>query len=115
MAQTHRGMNHRHANGAKSSASRDRAPVEEAVRIILRHVGQDPEREGLKSTPTRVVKAFEFFTSGYLLDPKTAINGALFVEENYQEMILCRDVDFFSLCEHHLLPFMAKAHVAYLP
>ncbi len=89
--------------------------AEGAVRRLLRHVGEDPEREGLLRTPTRVVKAYEFLTRGYSQDPKEIINGALFVEEDYQEMIVCRDVDFFSLCEHHLLPFMGRAHVAYLP
>jgi len=88
---------------------------ESAVRRLLRHVGEDPEREGLLRTPTRVVKAYEYLTRGYAQDPKAVINGALFVEENYQEMIVCRDVDFFSLCEHHLLPFIGTAHVAYLP
>jgi GTP cyclohydrolase IA len=115
MAQAHRSMNRNHANGARTTTGRDRSEVEDAVRVILRHIGQDIDREGLKATPARVVRAFEFFTGGYQLDPKTAINGALFVEDDYQEMILCKDVDFFSLCEHHLLPFMGKAHVAYLP
>ncbi len=91
------------------------AQAEEAVRLLLRFVGEDPEREGLLRTPTRVAKAYEFLTSGYRQDPKDAINGALFVQENYQEIILCKDLDFYSLCEHHLLPFMGKAHVAYLP
>ncbi len=94
---------------------RDRSRSEEAVRTLLSHVGEDPRREGLLRTPARVVNALEFLTSGYSQDPKVAINGALFVEENYQEMILCKDLDFYSLCEHHLLPFMGKAHVAYLP
>src|SRR5690348_5715978 len=94
---------------------RDRAPAEDAVRGILRYIGEDPEREGLVRTPARVVQAYEYLTRGYSQDPKQAINGALFTEENYQEIILCRDVDFHSLCEHHLLPFMGKAHVAYLP
>ena len=93
----------------------DRASVEEAVRVILRHCGEDPEREGLARTPTRVAKAFAFLTRGYDEDPKVAINGALFTEEDYQEMILCKNLDFYSLCEHHLLPFFGKAHVAYLP
>ncbi len=94
---------------------RDRSRSEEAVRTLLSHVGEDPRREGLLRTPARVVNALEFLTSGYSQDPKVAINGALFVEENYQEMILCKDLDFYSLCEHHLLPFIGKAHVAYLP
>jgi GTP cyclohydrolase IA len=97
------------------TVAQGRNPAEEAVREILRHIGEDPEREGLARTPTRVVQAYEYLTSGYMQDPKQAINGALFTEENYQEIILCRDVDFYSLCEHHLLPFIGKAHVAYLP
>ncbi|HXZ86925.1 MAG TPA: GTP cyclohydrolase I FolE [Candidatus Binataceae bacterium] len=95
--------------------AQDRAPTEEAVRAILRHIGEDPDREGLARTPTRVVQSFEFLTRGYNQDPKDAINGALFTEEDYQEIILCRDLDFYSLCEHHLLPFIGKAQVAYLP
>jgi GTP cyclohydrolase I len=93
----------------------DRGPAEEAVRTILRHIGEDPERDGLARTPARFVQAYEYLTSGYSQDPKQVINGALFTEEHYQEIILCRDVDFYSLCEHHLLPFIGKAHVGYLP
>lgn len=96
-------------------AENSESPAEGAVRCLIRHVGEDPNREGLLRTPTRVVKAYEYLTRGYAQDPKAVINGALFVEEDYQEIIVCRDVDFFSLCEHHLLPFMGKAHVAYLP
>jgi GTP cyclohydrolase I len=92
-----------------------RGKVEDAVRVIIRHIGEDPDREGLKRTPARVASAYEFLTSGYAMDPKEAINDALFAEQDYQEMILCKDLDFYSLCEHHLLPFMGKAHVAYLP
>jgi GTP cyclohydrolase I len=95
--------------------SQGRGLAEDAVRDILRHIGEDPEREGLVRTPVRVVQAYEYLTSGYSQDPKQVINGALFTEEQYQEIILCRDVDFYSLCEHHLLPFIGKAHVAYLP
>ena len=91
------------------------AAVEDAVRLVLRHVGEDPEREGLRLTPTRVLHALEFLTRGYKEDPKVAINGAVFSEEEYQEIILCKDLDFYSLCEHHLLPFFGKAHLAYLP
>ncbi len=93
----------------------DGAAVEEAVRVILRRAGEDPAREGLKRTPVRVVRALDFLTRGYREDPKVAINGAVFTEEDYQEIILCKDLDFYSLCEHHLLPFFGKAHVAYLP
>ncbi len=115
MATANRHVNHPHANGASKAAARDRASCEDAVRILLRHIGEDPERDGLKRTPLRVVKALEFLTAGYHKDPKQAINGALFSEEDYQEMILCKDLDFYSLCEHHMLPFIGKAHVAYLP
>src|SRR5258708_6439284 len=114
-------MNRTHANGSRAKVGADKngatgtVKIEDAVRVILRHMGEDPEREGLKRTPARVAKAYEFLTSGYAKDPKEAINGALFTEDDYQEMILCKDLDFYSLCEHHLLPFMGKAHVAYLP
>src|SRR6202790_1306567 len=114
-------MNRTQANGSRAKAGADKngasgtAKVEDAVRVILRHIGEDPDREGLERTPARVAKAYEFLTSGYAKDTKETINGALFSEKDYQEMILCRDLDFYSLCEHHLLPFMGKAHVAYLP
>ena len=103
------------ATDKQRPATHDQRPAEDAVRTLLRHVGEDPDREGLARTPTRVVQAYEYLTSGYSLDPNEVINGALFTEEQYQEIILCRDVDFYSLCEHHLLPFIGKAHVAYLP
>jgi GTP cyclohydrolase IA len=96
-------------------SNQNRTSAEDAVRGILRYMGEDPDREGLARTPSRVVQAYEYLTSGYTQDPKQVINGALFTEENYQEIILCRDLDFYSLCEHHLLPFIGKAHVAYLP
>jgi GTP cyclohydrolase I len=95
--------------------ARDETSAEGAVRTLLQHMGEDPEREGLLRTPHRVVQALEYMTRGYQQDPKVAINGALFTEEDYQEIILCRDLDFYSLCEHHLLPFNGKAHVGYLP
>jgi GTP cyclohydrolase IA len=101
------------ANAAPTGAGA--AALEEAVRLIMRHIGEDPEREGLKLTPRRVRHALEFLTRGYKEDPKVAINGAVFSEEEYQEIILCKDLDFYSLCEHHLLPFFGKAHLAYLP
>jgi GTP cyclohydrolase I len=91
-----------------------RPNVEPHVRAILEQLGEDPSREGLAKTPARVARAYEFLTCGYRQDPKAVINGALFVED-YSEMILCRDIDFFSLCEHHLLPFFGKAQVAYIP
>ena len=88
--------------------------IEPHVRAILVAIGEEPNREGLLKTPARVARAYEVLTSGYGQDPKAIINGALFVED-YSEMILCRDIDFFSLCEHHLLPFFGKAQVAYIP
>jgi GTP cyclohydrolase I len=103
------------ATRGNDEMAHDQITPEEAVRVLLRHIGEDPDREGLARTPIRVVKALEYLTSGYAQDPKVAINGALFTEQDYQEMILCKDLDFYSMCEHHMLPFMGKAHVAYLP
>ncbi|MBF6567349.1 MAG: GTP cyclohydrolase I FolE [Candidatus Binataceae bacterium] len=93
----------------------DQGKAQAAVRDLLLHIGEDPDREGLARTPIRVAEALEFMTRGYHQDPRKIINGAIFSEEGYSEMIVCKDVDFYSLCEHHLLPFMGKAHVAYLP
>ena len=88
--------------------------LEAHVRAILRALEPEPEREGLQRTPGRVARALEFLTRGYGVDPKQVINGALFVED-YSEMIVLKDIDFYSMCEHHVLPFFGKAHVAYLP
>jgi len=88
--------------------------VEAHVAAILRAIDPEPEREGLERTPQRVARAFAYFTKGYEQDPASVINGALF-SEPYSEMIVVRDIDFFSLCEHHLLPFFGQAHVAYIP
>jgi GTP cyclohydrolase I len=89
--------------------------LEDNVRQILEYVGEDPEREGLVKTPQRVARSFEYLTKGYAQDPKAIINQAKFTEEDYQEMVLVKDIDFFSMCEHHILPFFGRAHVAYLP
>ncbi|TMA58315.1 MAG: GTP cyclohydrolase I FolE [Deltaproteobacteria bacterium] len=88
--------------------------LEAHVRAILRALDPEPGREGLRRTPARVVRALEFLTRGYGVDPKQIINGELFVED-YSEMIVLKDIDFYSMCEHHVLPFFGKAHVAYLP
>jgi GTP cyclohydrolase I len=90
------------------------ATMEQHIREILKSIGEDPDREGLKRTPYRVSEALKFLTRGYEMDPAKVINDALFTEE-YEEMIVQKDIDFYSLCEHHLLPFFGKAHVAYIP
>ena len=88
--------------------------IEDNVRQILAYIGENPNREGLVKTPYRVARAYEYLTKGYDEDPKAVINKAMFTED-YQEMVLVKDIDFFSLCEHHLLPFFGRAHVAYIP
>ncbi|MGH7828597.1 MAG: GTP cyclohydrolase I FolE [Candidatus Binatia bacterium] len=88
--------------------------MEQHVRSILSLLGEDPDREGLKKTPSRVAQALDFLTRGYRMDPDKVINDAVF-REDYEEMIVQKDIDFFSLCEHHLLPFFGKAHVGYIP
>ena len=88
--------------------------IESHYRDILKDLGEDPKREGLARTPHRVAKALRELTSGYRVDVDAMINGALFTE-SYDEMVLVRDIAFYSLCEHHMLPFFGRAHVAYLP
>ena len=88
--------------------------MEDLIRQLLTELGEDPGREGLLRTPHRVAKALAFLTSGYKADIDQVLNGALFTVD-YSEMVIVRDIDFYSLCEHHLLPFFGKCHVAYLP
>jgi len=88
--------------------------LEGIVRELLGELGEDAARDGLARTPIRVAKALRFLTEGYGQDPRAILNGALF-EVSYDEMVLVKDVDFYSLCEHHLLPFVGRAHVAYIP
>ncbi len=88
--------------------------VPEHVRAILAAIGEDPDREGLLKTPERVEKAFRFLTQGYQMDARALLNEALFTVP-YDEMVIIKDIDVFSICEHHLLPFFGKAHVAYIP
>lgn len=86
----------------------------QAVAHLIRAIGEDPDREGLQNTPDRVARMYAELLSGYSTDPEKIINGALF-NINYDEMVLVRDIEFYSLCEHHMLPFLGRAHVAYLP
>jgi len=88
--------------------------VSEQVKIMLNEIGEDPNREGLLKTPERVAKAYEFLTKGYHQNVDEVINGAIF-EEKYDEMVIVKDIDFYSMCEHHMLPFFGKMHVAYIP
>ena len=81
----------------------------------IRLLGENPEREGLKKTPQRVAKAMQFMLQGYQKDPVKVLQSAMFLEEDYKQMVIVKDIDFFSLCEHHLLPFFGKAHIAYIP
>jgi GTP cyclohydrolase I len=90
------------------------ADLQGIVAKLLREIDPEPAREGLVRTPERVARALRFLTRGYEQDPETIINGAMF-NENYSEMIVVKDIDFYSLCEHHILPFFGRAHVAYIP
>jgi GTP cyclohydrolase I len=84
------------------------------IKDLLAELGEDPDREGLRRTPERVARAFDELLAGYRTDPVAMINGALF-ESDYDDIVMVRDIDFFSLCEHHMLPFYGRAHVAYIP
>jgi GTP cyclohydrolase I len=95
-------------------ARRKTVPIADCVRDILAGVGEDPDREGLLKTPQRVEKALQFLTRGYEQDPVQILNQALFTV-SYDEMVVVKDIEVYSLCEHHLLPFYGRAHVAYLP
>jgi len=88
--------------------------MKEIVEKLIKEIGEDPGREGLLKTPERVEKALKYLTSGYLKEPRNILKRALFSEE-YDEMVIVKDIDIFSLCEHHMLPFFGKCHVAYLP
>jgi GTP cyclohydrolase IA len=105
-------------NGSVTQASGLRDVTHEemtnAVETLLRGVGEDPQREGLLKTPKRVAEAMRFLTSGYSLSLEELVNEAIF-DEGHDEMVLVRDINFFSMCEHHMLPFVGRAHVAYIP
>jgi GTP cyclohydrolase I len=98
----------------RASPEESKIKMMEGVRAMLEAVGEDPEREGLLKTPKRVAEAMQFLTQGYNQSLETLVNGAIF-DEGHNEMVLVRDIDFFSLCEHHMLPFMGRAHLAYIP
>ena len=97
------------SNGAGKSES-----IADMVRRMLQLIGEDPERDGLRHTPERFEKALRFLTSGYQQDPEKLLNGAMF-SVCYDQMVLVKDIEFYSLCEHHVLPFFGKCHVAYIP
>jgi GTP cyclohydrolase I len=82
---------------------------------IIRLLGEDPEREGLKKSPERIAKTMQFMLQGYEKDPVGVLKSAMFLEDDYKQMVIVKDIDFYSLCEHHLLPFFGKVHVAYIP
>ncbi len=104
-----------HTNGNQSGIVRPgQETIEGHYRDILAFVGEDPEREGLLRTPHRAVEALKFLTQGYTQDVQTLLNGAIF-NEDYDDMVVVKDIEFYSVCEHHLLPFFGKVHVAYIP
>ncbi len=104
----------RHGTGGDGVAESHPGGVTDAVRQILRDMGEDPDRDGLRGTPERVERMYAELTAGYHVDPAKLLNGAVF-EVDYSEMVVVRDIAFHSLCEHHLLPFFGVAHVAYVP
>jgi len=97
-----------------AQAEAHKAHIRDAVREILTHIGEDADREGLRGTPDRVARMYDELTLGYHTDPIKLVNNALF-DVDYDEMVIVKDIDFYSLCEHHMLPFYGRAHVAYIP
>jgi len=97
-----------------SGTAIDQDSIQQAVTKILLAIGEDPAREGLRRTPERVARAYDELLAGYRVDPTELLNNALF-EVTYDEMVIVRDIEFYSLCEHHMIPFIGRAHVAYIP
>ena len=102
-----------HANG-NGTGRPSQGTIEDHYRDMLAFVGEDPDREGLLRTPHRAVEALKFLTQGYTQDAQTLLNGAIF-HEDYDDMVVVKDIEFYSQCEHHILPFFGKVHVAYIP
>jgi len=103
-----------HESGSDSDESGKLENIESAVRLILSNVNEDPERQGLVGTPNRIARMYSEVLGGYTVDLEKLVNGALF-DVTYDEMIVVKDIEFYSMCEHHMLPFFGKAHVAYIP
>lgn len=101
-------------SGKKTKDDKDNSKLEKLIRTVIAELGEDAGREGLIGTPKRVERSLRFFTAGYKQDVNKVLNGAVF-KENYDEMVVVKDIDFFSMCEHHILPFYGKCHVAYIP
>ena len=104
-------------SGYKKSENYQQESIEklsESYKHVLEYVGENPEREGLIKTPQRAAKAMQFLTQGYGQNPEEILNSAIF-SEDYSQMVLVKEIEFYSLCEHHLLPFFGKAHIAYIP
>lgn len=99
---------------AEDDVNDSKLRIQDSVREILESIGEDPARDGLEKTPDRVSRMFDEITSGYHTDPEKLINGALF-DVDYDDLVLVKDIEFYSLCEHHMLPFYGRAHVAYIP
>jgi GTP cyclohydrolase IA len=107
-------FNDHQSNQESPESDMDASAIEAAALTLLRAIGENPEREGLKNTPKRVARMYPELLAGYHIDPQKLVNDAIF-DVSYDEMVIVRDIEFYSLCEHHLLPFIGRAHVAYLP
>ncbi|MFQ5437176.1 MAG: GTP cyclohydrolase I FolE [Anaerolineae bacterium] len=113
----HNGYNNGFANGrtlTHPAKSARKEAIEAAVRTILENVGENPDRQGLQDTPDRIARMYDEVLAGYKTDPVKLVNNALF-DVDYQEMVVVKEIEFFSMCEHHMLPFYGRAHVAYIP